>query len=230
VSDEKNFFARWSRRKLDAEIETLAQSHSAKRDNVVVSELPAASPVQTSAFDVASLPAIDSIGAGSDIRAFLEVGVPADLTRAALRRVWLTDPTIRSFVGLSENSWDFNAAGAIPGFGAMNPQSVANMVTRILGGPNALGTEKESLKLPEPSEDPLLASAPIEGSPTEVPSGMRNPSQVPQEGPSVVAAEEMLPDDEATTAVNSVSCERVESKVRRQHGGALPQFPVIIHA
>ena len=58
--------------------------------------------------DLANLPAIESIGSGSDIRPFLAPGVPADLTRAALRRAWSTDPAIRDFVGLSENSWDFN--------------------------------------------------------------------------------------------------------------------------
>ena len=59
-----------------------------------------------SSLDAANLPPIDSIGAGSDILPVLASGVPADLTRAALRRAWSTDPAIRDFVGLSENSWD----------------------------------------------------------------------------------------------------------------------------
>ena len=88
-------------------------------------------------FDPASLPPIESIGAGSDIRAFLAAGVPADLTRAALRRAWSSDPTIRDFVGLSENSWDFNAPGAMPGFGAIDKDEVARLVTRLLGEPDA---------------------------------------------------------------------------------------------
>ena len=75
--------------------ETIEQPKPENCDDVLVSKLPTASLTQASPFDAASLPAIDSIGAGSDIRAFLEVGVPADLTRAALRRVWLTDPAIR---------------------------------------------------------------------------------------------------------------------------------------
>jgi hypothetical protein len=44
--------------------------------------------------DLANLPPIQSIGGGSDIRPFLAPGVPADLTRAALRRAWSTDPAI----------------------------------------------------------------------------------------------------------------------------------------
>jgi hypothetical protein len=82
--------------------------------------LPTQSP-----FDPTKLPPIESIGAGSDIRPFLVSGVPADLTRAALRRAWSTDPTIRGFIGLSENSWDFGAQDGIPGFGSLTGQLMA---------------------------------------------------------------------------------------------------------
>lgn len=53
-----------------------------------------------------TLPPISSIGPGSDIRAFLALGVPEEVRRAALRRAWATDPAIHNFVGLSENSED----------------------------------------------------------------------------------------------------------------------------
>jgi hypothetical protein len=43
------------------------------------------------------------------------------LTQAALRRAWAADPTIRDFIGLSENSWDFTAPDGVPGFGPMRP-------------------------------------------------------------------------------------------------------------
>jgi len=66
----------------------------------------------------ASLPPIESIGPGTDIRPFLAPGVPADLTRAALRRAWSTDPAICDFMGLSENSWDFNAQDGVAGVGS----------------------------------------------------------------------------------------------------------------
>jgi hypothetical protein len=47
--------------------------------------------------------AIDPIGPAMDLAAFLKPGVPAELTRAALRRAWSSDPAIRDFVGLSED-------------------------------------------------------------------------------------------------------------------------------
>ena len=80
-----------------------------------------------SLLNAANLPPIESIGAGTDIRPFLAPGVPADLTRAALRRAWLTDPAIHDFIGLSENSWDFNAQDGVPGFGSPTHQLSARM-------------------------------------------------------------------------------------------------------
>ena len=65
------------------------------------------------------LPPIESIDAEADIRPFLAPGVPKDLTRAALRRAWSTDPAIRDFIGLSENSWNFNAPSGIAGFASV---------------------------------------------------------------------------------------------------------------
>src|ERR1700730_6674105 len=89
-------------------------------------------------FNAANLPPIESIGAGSDIRPFLAPGVPADLTRAALRRAWSTDPTIRDFVGLSEASADFNAQDGVPGFGSLTRQLLA----QTTGEAERLDTER----------------------------------------------------------------------------------------
>jgi uncharacterized protein DUF3306 len=49
------------------------------------------------------LPPISSIRGGSDIRPFLGPGVPAEVSAAALRRAWTTDPAIRDFVGMTED-------------------------------------------------------------------------------------------------------------------------------
>jgi hypothetical protein len=87
--------------------------------------------------DLASLPPIESIGAGSDVRAFLTPGVPADLARAALRRAWSAEPAIRDFIGLSENSWDFTAPDGVPGFGSVTEEEARLLLRQILGKPNA---------------------------------------------------------------------------------------------
>ena len=60
--------------------------------------------------------------------------MPAELTRAALRRAWAADPRIRDFVGLAENDWDFNAPGAIAGFGPLEmTDELRRQVARMVG-------------------------------------------------------------------------------------------------
>jgi uncharacterized protein DUF3306 len=71
-------------------------------------------------FDLATLPSIDSITADTDIVAFLKSDVPTELTRAALRRAWTSDPAIRNFIGIAENQWDFNDPNGIAGFGRLD--------------------------------------------------------------------------------------------------------------
>jgi hypothetical protein len=85
------------------------------------------------AFDPASLPPIESITASTDIRSFLQLGVPADLARSALRRAWVSDPAIRDFIGVAESQWDFNDATAMPGFGPLRTDQVARLAQTVLG-------------------------------------------------------------------------------------------------
>src|SRR5689334_3266670 len=125
---EDDFLARWSRRKREV----------AKAEQAETKPTPAKDPQAAKAaepeFDVSTLPPIDSITALSDITAFLRAGVPAELTRAALRRVWTADPAIRDFVGLAENAWDFTDPNAMPGFGPLEAtEEVRRMIARVVG-------------------------------------------------------------------------------------------------
>src|SRR3981189_3097505 len=79
-------------------------------------------------FDLASLPPLQSITVGTDIRSFLGSSVPVELTKAALRRAWATDPAIRDFVGIAESQWDFNDPTAMPGFGPLRASDVPGLV------------------------------------------------------------------------------------------------------
>jgi hypothetical protein len=120
----ENFVGRWSRRKRAAKTLTpddTAPTRPEPRD--ADADPPPGAPPENEApmptFDSGALPPIDSITATSDVRAFLAPGVPEELTRAALRRAWVIDPTIRDFVGLAENQWDFTKPDAVPGFGSL---------------------------------------------------------------------------------------------------------------
>jgi hypothetical protein len=64
--------------------------------------LPRIDAAAVEPFDMASLPSIDAIAVDTDVRRFLHSGVPAELTRAALRRAWMSEPAIRDFVGIAE--------------------------------------------------------------------------------------------------------------------------------
>jgi Protein of unknown function (DUF3306) len=92
------------------------------------------SSAQETEFDPATLPPIESIDAGTDVSAFLRPGVPAELTQAALRRAWATDPAIRDFVGLAENAWDFNKPGGVPGFEPLRAiDDVQRLIAHVAG-------------------------------------------------------------------------------------------------
>jgi hypothetical protein len=86
------------------------------------------------AFDPASLPSLDSIGAKTNIRPFMQPCVPAGVQLAALRRAWSADPAIRDFRGLAENDWDFTLPGSINGFGDFDPNRDGSLVAEALGG------------------------------------------------------------------------------------------------
>jgi Protein of unknown function (DUF3306) len=139
MSEPENFIARWSRRKRNAAEEAkpatstnVGEEPRAGSDPApVLSGAPGSSEA---AFDLTKLPPIETITADTDIRAFLAPGVPAELTRAALRRAWAADPKIRDFIGLSENAWDFNAPGAIAGFGPLEmTDGLRSQITRMIG-------------------------------------------------------------------------------------------------
>lgn len=58
------------------------------------------------------LPAIEELTAESDYRGFLAKGVPAALTRAALRKLWASDPVFANLDRLNEYDEDYRAMNA----------------------------------------------------------------------------------------------------------------------
>jgi len=144
MSQSESLLSRWSRRKAQsreqAAVSAAGRSSSAaaaKPDGqeTTPTALDKANEPAHTDFDPASLPMIESITAGADIRPFLQSGVPAELTRAALRRAWATDPAIRDFIGIAENQWDFNDPTAMPGFGLLTAaDAAAILAAQTLGG------------------------------------------------------------------------------------------------
>jgi hypothetical protein len=158
-----SFIRRWARLKRASDSAHEIETVSAKVE--VTTMQPEAEEAPDQAFDPASLPSLETIAADTDIGAFLQSGVPAELTRAALRRAWARDPAIRDFIGIAENQWDFNDPDGIPGFGpllatdgapAAPPQvsrkleSIAEALTEF---PPSVESDQSRMTIPEPTPD-----------------------------------------------------------------------------
>jgi Protein of unknown function (DUF3306) len=209
MSDEE-FLKRWSRRKQEAKVADQAPSPPGQ---TVAASLETAEVTSEPEIDLSKLPSIDSITAATDITEFLRKGIPAELSRAALRRAWSADPTIRDFVGLAENAWDFTDPNAIPGFGALQgtPEQIASMVERVIGG--VRDAAERLAELPEKEQERAKADqervSATEALPNEANSATQ-PSDLSAE--PVAAAQPEASDEEGD----------VMPARRRTHGGALP--------
>jgi hypothetical protein len=201
MSGDESFLARWSRRKRRAAPKTSDQAPPDAADRAAPIP-PAEAPPSV---DPALLPPIESIGAGSDIRAFLAAGVPADLTRAALRRAWSADPAIRDFIGLSENSWDFTAPGGVPGFGEITQDEVRRLLGQLTGENDATEPER-------PAADTAAANQAGPAAQGTTPSVVEiaQDSTAGQEQENAAAQHESRPPEQRPLP-------------RRSHGGALPK-------
>jgi hypothetical protein len=158
--------------------------------------------------DPEQLPSIDAITIDTDIRAFLNSRVPAELTRAALRRAWTSDPAIRDFVGIAENQWDFNDRTAISGFG---PLFESDDVPALLA--QAFGHRAEPVTAM--AELPIALEPPAEGA---IATEIATPDL-----PDMPAASGETADDGAAIEQSVAEPEGGATSKRRTHGGALPR-------
>lgn len=98
------FLNRWSRRKAEAKAGNLEAAS------------PAPAPTEPKAEDAApaeppvpDLPPIASLTAQSDFSAFLQAGVPEELRRAALSKLWASDPLFTQPEVFDLHMEDYNA-------------------------------------------------------------------------------------------------------------------------
>jgi Protein of unknown function (DUF3306) len=174
---------------------------------------------RAAAVDLANLPPIESITAESDIRAFLAPGIPPELTRAALRRAWAADPRIRDFVGLSENSWDFNSPDAIGGFGPLEMthelrQQIAQFVGRnIAATSDAAASSAKAVNDERPAVEVAAASDAAGG---DAPA-LENSAAPAEPGHAE------LSDSACIATQGEHPPDRPPAPAKRPHGGALPK-------
>jgi hypothetical protein len=224
--DQEAFLTRWSRRKraaekaepaatrVPSEPDAAPSERSERADAADAAPAPPNAPPDTPAVDLSALPSIESITAQTDIRAFLAAGVPTHLTRAALRRVWVADPAIRDFVGLSENAWNFTAPETIPGFGPAVPPDVAR---RLVAG--ILEEVKPDLTRP-PVEPAETMTKPDLSEATEASPQRADVEEEPVTDPVDTSASKTSNVD---VAAHKEEAPDRPARLPRVHGGALPR-------
>ena len=230
---EEPFLARWARRKRDAQ----GPPAEARREEQIADPAASGDPVsadargtdEASELDLSKLPKVEELTAESDISAFLDKRVPQFLRNAALSRMWSLDPTIRDFIEVAENQWNWNVPGGAPFYEEMLSvpgelgQAVAHIggeAGRLLTGQSGDGATDhgkliDNADIRPKDDDRGEAHAAIAAAPQNAPTSELRAADV--EGASSNAAfDEIRP--------NAASQHGSEFAVasRRRHGGALP--------
>ena len=206
MSEGETFLARWSR--LKREQQAAAPSPADSGSPPDISET--ASVATPSAVDRADLPAIESLGAGSDVSPFLSAGVAPELTQAALRNAWRADPAVRDFVEIADNQWDFNEAEAMPGFGALGATDQARTLVT------------QALSILDDTVAPVVSPPATAATPTQQVTTLQESRVVDpvwQAGATIATQHECpSPPEPGKSSVSDAS-----APPRRLHGSALPK-------
>ena len=212
--EDESFFSRWSKRKRVSN--TVSEGREAEQPAPDASEAEVESPSD----DVlADLPSLDMFTIETDIRPFLQKGVPHAMRNAALRKKWLLTPSIRDHADPAvDYAWDWNTPGGVPGDGfAPNAQKAAEML-RDLTGPRRNAACEDSHKddakskagtPPEPATD-APASA-VQQAPSEAGERAQNITSDPVR---------LNHDGDRNTEENQSDI--IDIPLRRRHGSALP--------
>jgi hypothetical protein len=217
MSDD-DFLTRWSRRKREAaksEPPPAEPAAPAKAEGLAA-ETPAAPP-ETEPVDLASLPSLESITGSTDITPFLRHGVPEELRRSALRKMWTSDPAIRDFIEIAENQWDFNDPASIPGFGEIDfsPEQVRQMAARLVGDVERVAENVQAALEPDPAQHVATQNASSVSADASIPQAQEHPA---------LQDENVAPQQEKNSPEEKNSPDETDKPPARarRHGGALP--------
>jgi len=128
MADAEGFVKRWSRRKSAAREQARAAEREPARETepqgADAAPAPAAQgpapPAEApgrrdpeAPVDLDSLPDIESLTYESDYTVFMRKGVPAELRKRALERLWRSDPVLANLDGLVEYGEDYTKIGTV---------------------------------------------------------------------------------------------------------------------
>lgn len=238
MSGEDNFLARWSQRKREVKRAELERNADAAVDADAAKDvasdgkpLPPAEAASADAqaeqpFDLESLPKLDELTASTDIRGYLQKGVPEDLRNAALRKVWALDPMIRDYVSPAlDYAYNWNVPGGVPGNGELAPGTdIASMVARVFGSDPATSTLQNAANVieqvaPQPVEqnlaqDSVRLTRPADKTAVPVREAPENLNDAPADDVHQAGISGEL-DNDTSAAPQQKS---------RRHGGAMPHI------
>jgi hypothetical protein len=228
MSDQENFLSRWSRRKLEPADEKVRAEPPQPTDAPPAGEgaataagaAPARQGEAAPEFDLSKLPSLDSIGAESDIQAFLQAGVPSALRHAALRRAWSADPAIRNYIGPNENFWEAAGPDGVPGFGELGPGvDIKKLLAEVFGeaepAPEARAEMPSSTAMPEAQPENSITATAASVIGESVPADLQQHARL--DGDS------LLQRDENVATQHNDSQEPAAITKARRHGGAMPR-------
>lgn len=150
AEEAETFLRRWARLKRERASEESAPA-TAPAPAGASPAAAGASPATT--VEPPELPPIDELTKDSDFTQFLKEGVPEELKRLALRKLWLTDPVFANLDGLLEYGADFGALFRNPG-----PVATLFRIGRGMPGPG----ETEEAESTETAEAPETVPAPTQ--------------------------------------------------------------------
>lgn len=113
AAEEGGFLGRWSKRKAEARTaeKTAAISPEMLDEAASDDSVPAVpEDEKPPAFDIESLPDIDSLGPKSDFSMFMQAGVPAELKTKALRKLWRVKSELANLDGLIDYGEDLTGS------------------------------------------------------------------------------------------------------------------------
>jgi len=180
-SEDGGRLARWARRKAEVRQRRGAAAPAIPDEPVDVparqaepqDAAPAAPHGKAPPLGASDLPDVESLGAESDFAAFMKDGVPAELQRLALRKLWASDPAFNVIDEMVEYGEDYTDAATV----------VAGMKSAWEAGRGYAGETVE-----QDADDP---DAPKKGSPED--AGDRNVDTF--SGEQTAADEDLAEDD-----------------------------------
>lgn len=229
--NEEPFLSRWSRmkRRTGADKPTEVPAPQPLDECEGAPDADAAIVGAEKPLDLSTLPRVEELTEHSDIAAFLDKRVPAILRNAALSRIWTLDPTIRDFIEIAENQWNWNIPGGAPFYEEILPGSTSG--TLIADATSAiyrtLGDTAETA--PVASADASLVENDIQQSVEQATTNhvalqQSNVMGATDEATATLCQTPEPPDALATPQTDDAAQQSVHDVApnRRRHGGALP--------